>query len=101
MQTREEKEREIMKHQRDKHHYATKKRHNYDDDVTQRERANIASDLFSIVAVLGTLLGSLFLSPNITGNVAGSGNDSANLIGAVLLVVGIIATFFYFRVKKK
>ena len=46
-------------------------------------------------------LGLLFLSPNITGNVIGSGNGSANIVGVALLLIGIIAAFFYFRVKEK
>jgi len=51
----------------------------------------------SIVGVLG---GIFFLSTNITGNViANVSQSSGNILGAVLLVVGLVAGFFW--VKKK
>ena len=51
----------------------------------------------SIVGVLG---GIFFLSNNITGNaIANISQSSGNILGAVLLVVGLVAGFFW--VKKK
>jgi uncharacterized membrane protein HdeD (DUF308 family) len=96
MLTREDKQREMMKHHRDKHHYHQKRKAGY-DDVLERERIRVESDLFSIVAILGILFGLLFLSPNITGNVIGSGNDSSNIVGITLLIMGLIAGFAYFK----
>ena len=51
-------------------------------------------------AILGILGGIFFLSSNITGNaIANVSQSSGNILGAVLLVVGLVAGFFW--VKKK
>lgn len=52
----------------------------------------------SIVGILG---GLFFLSSNITGNaVANVSPSSSNIFGAVLLVVGLVAGFFWISNKK-
>lgn len=52
-----------------------------------------------IIAIIGLLGGTLFLSYNLTGNVIGS-SSTDNFIGAVLFLVGVVGTFFYFRKRR-
>lgn len=53
------------------------------------------------LAIIGIIAGLSFLSANITGNVIGSmTNSSSNIIGASLLIIGLIAGFFYFKSRK-
>ena len=54
----------------------------------------------SIVFIVGIIGGLFFLSSNITGNAIGSGAIS-NWIGVVLLIVGLVAGFFWFRGRKR
>jgi hypothetical protein len=50
------------------------------------------------IAVISLIVGIFFLSPNLTGNVIGNiTNSTSNIIGAVLLLVGIVGAFFWFR----
>ncbi len=52
------------------------------------------------LAIAGVLSGLFFLSSNITGNaIANVSQSSGNILGAVLLVVGLVAGFFW--VKRK
>ena len=61
-----------------------------------RERGNIT---FSI---LGIFLGLFFLSPNLTGNaISNMTTQTASWIGAVLMVIGIIALYFLMKAKKR
>jgi hypothetical protein len=49
-------------------------------------------------SIIGFLGGIFFLSPNFTGNVIGNlTNSTSNILGAVLLVVGLIGSFFWLR----
>jgi len=60
---------------------------------------DITSKLSSIITIAGLGAGIFFLSSNITGNAIGTQSIS-NGIGAVLLVIGLIAGFFWLRAKK-
>jgi hypothetical protein len=51
-------------------------------------------------SIIGFIGGLFFLSSNITGNAIGSSVIS-NWIGAVLLIVGLVAGFFWLKSKKK
>jgi len=51
-------------------------------------------------AIIGIVGGLFFLSSNITGNAIGSSTVS-NSIGAIFLVVGLVAGFFWLKSKKK
>jgi hypothetical protein len=54
----------------------------------------------AVLSIVGILGGIFFLSSNITGNaIANVSPSSGNILGAVLLVVGLVAGFFW--VKKK
>jgi len=61
------------------------------------------SSLFSsVIAIAGILGGIFFLSSNITGNtIANVSQSSGNILGAGLLIVGLIAGFFWIKDKKK
>jgi hypothetical protein len=49
-------------------------------------------------AIVGFLGAIFFLSPNLTGNVIGSLNQtSSNWVGAVFFIVGLVGAFIYFR----
>jgi len=51
-------------------------------------------------AIIGIVGGLFFLSFNITGNAIGSSTVSSS-IGAIFLVVGLVAGFFWLKSKKK
>ena len=54
----------------------------------------------SVIAIAGVLGGLFFLSSNITGNaIANVSQSSGNMLGAILLVVGLVAGFLW--IKKK
>lgn len=56
--------------------------------------------VMATIATLGILGGLFFLSTNITGNVIATLNPStSNIIGACLLVLGIVGAAFFFRRK--
>lgn len=52
-------------------------------------------------AIIGLLGGLFFFSSNITGNAVGLNQSSSNIFGAILLVIGLIGSFFWFRNKNK
>ncbi len=69
---------------------------------TERERRKQGGLEKTAVAasIVGIIGGLFFLSSNITGNaIANVSQSSGNILGAVLLVVGLVAGFFW--VKKK
>ena len=52
-------------------------------------------------AIIGLVGGLFFLSSNITGNAIANVNvQNSSIIGAILLVVGLVAGFFYLKRKK-
>ena len=69
--------------------------------IRHREhRAGLKSYRWIVIAIAGVLGGIFFLSSNITGNaISNVSQSSGNILGAVLLVVGLVAGFFW--VKKK
>lgn len=97
----DEKRREITRHEMAKRHdergYHGKRKNTYQSAEDELNR--VREQLFAITAIMGITLGLLFLSSNITGNVIGSGNGSANLAGIALLIIGIIGAFVYFKRK--
>jgi hypothetical protein len=62
-----------------------------------RENYRIAA---SIITISCLALSLFILSPNITGNVIGYLNIT-NFIGIILLLVGIVAGFFWIKSKKE
>ncbi|MDH3324358.1 MAG: hypothetical protein OEL89_01855 [Candidatus Peregrinibacteria bacterium] len=63
----------------------------FDDEATTRRAA------YSFVSVATLASGFVFFSGNITGNVIGFNETSSNILGAVLIVVGVIAASLYFK----
>jgi len=49
------------------------------------------------VGIVGLIGGMLFLSPNITGNAVGINELASNIFGTILLVTGLIGSFFWLR----
>lgn len=67
-----------------------------------RAYARAARRYQAVIATLGFLGAIFFLSSNITGNAIGNlTNSTSNILGAVLLVVGLIGGFFWLRSGKK
>lgn len=53
------------------------------------------------VAIIGLFGGIFFLSSNITGNaIANMTNSSSNILGAGLLIVGLVAGFFWMKSRR-
>ena len=70
--------------------------------ASRRGRGHGHTKLFLFSGILGVIVGLLFLSSNITGNVIGNlTNSTSSVIGVILLCVGLVTGFFYFRDKKK
>lgn len=69
-------------------------------DMTRGKSKGLERTALGIVAIVGVFSGLFFLSSTITGNVIGSLNTStSNIIGAVLILVGLVGAFLYFRRK--
>lgn len=66
----------------------------------RQDQGGLEQTTKGVTAILGLLGSIFFLSSNITGNaIANISQISSNILGAVLLVVGLVAGFFW--VKKK
>lgn len=62
----------------------------------RKKGKDLGDKLMSIIAIVGLGAGIFFLSPIITGNVIGSLNqNNSNIIGAVLLAVGLIGVYMW------
>lgn len=59
---------------------------------------NLESKLTLIITIVGLAGALFFLSPNLTGNaVANASKTSSNWIGIVLLLIGFVGGYFYFK----
>jgi hypothetical protein len=68
--------------------------------VEKNKESELEGKFAATASIVGILAGLFFLSSNLTGNViANISQSSSNVLGAVLLVVGLVAGFFW--VKKK
>lgn len=65
--------------------------------TTSPRRKGLFGKLFAVVGLVG---GAFFLSSNMTGNVVGLSSSSSNIIGSVLLVIGLVACFSWVKSKK-
>ena len=53
------------------------------------------------LSILGIFIGLFFFSPNLTGNaILDFSKNSSNCIGLILIMIGIITAYFWFRNKK-
>lgn len=57
--------------------------------------------LAATASVIAILSGSFFFSTKITANVVGVSAQTSSLIGAGLIIIGLVSGLFYFRSKKK
>ena len=63
-----------------------------------RKKAGLEQSATVILAIVSIGAGIFFLSPNLTGNaIASLTNQTSSIIGAVLILIGIISTFIYFK----
>ncbi|MEK6891139.1 MAG: hypothetical protein AABX03_03290 [Nanoarchaeota archaeon] len=61
-------------------------------------KKDLTSRLSSIITIAGFVGGIFFLSSNITGNVIGNiTNSTSNFLGAGLLIVSLVAGFFWLK----
>jgi len=66
----------------------------------KKRKLKLELNLRSIIAILGIGFGIFFLKSNITGNIVANLNSTTNnIIGAVLICIGIVSTFLYFKRK--
>lgn len=57
--------------------------------------------MIGMVAAIGLIVGTFFLSSNITGNVIGLSQSTGNIIGSVLIAVGLVGCFSWFRARRR
>jgi len=58
--------------------------------------------VISVISISGILSGLFFLSPNVTGNaIADMTTKTTSFLGAGLLIVGLVAGFFWLKGRKK
>lgn len=69
-------------------------------DLRRRKARGLEETVTTIITILSLGVGLFFFSSNITGNAIGNlTQNSTNMIGAVLLVVGLVAGYFWVRKK--
>lgn len=68
----------------------------------QKKRGTLEGKVGIFIALLAGGIGLGMVSSNITGNViSNSTQTNSSLIGVVLLVIGLVGAFFYFKKKDK
>jgi len=89
----------------DKANYAREQRYHVDqlaDEIRSKGEKDLTSKLTPVIATLGLLSGIFFLSNNITGNaIADFSTKTSSFLGAGLLVIGLVAGFFWIKKKNK
>ena len=65
------------------------------------KRRRLEGKIEATTAIIGLIGGLFFLSGNVTGNAIGLNQSTGNILGAVLLCVGLVGSFFWFRSRKK
>ncbi len=61
-------------------------------------KKGLEQTVIAVIAVTGIAASLFFLSSNITGNVIGNmTQNSSNLVGACLLVMGLVAGYLWIR----
>jgi hypothetical protein len=70
------------------------------NELGGHENLEQRTKILPVISGGSLIIGLLFLSPTITGNVIGiSRNITSNLVGSILIVIGLIAGFFWFKKK--
>jgi len=66
----------------------------------EKEGKGLEKKFIPVIAGFSLIVSLFFLSPNITGNVVGNlTKNSSNIIGLILLVIGLIGLLIYFKRK--
>ena len=68
--------------------------------VRQRHKnvdLEMATNISAPIAILGLIIGAFFLAESMTGNVIGLNSASASVLGAILLIIGLVAGFLWIR----
>jgi len=69
---------------------------------TRKEAKMRTSKTASVAASILAIAGGIFLlSPSLTGNVIGISNSTSNFLGAGLILIGLVAGFFWMKNKKQ
>ena len=72
----------------------------YDFESKFKMKRDKRRGIGGVFAILGIATSIFFLSTNITGNVVGNlTQNSTNVVGALLLVIGLIAGYFWMKKK--
>ena len=71
------------------------------EQETQKKKS-LEQKLLSVISIAGLGAGIFFLSSNLTGNaIADLTTKTTSFIGAGLLIVGLVAGFFWIKSRKK
>ena len=72
------------------------------DELQNAQKGKLENSVASSLAIAGILGGIFFLSSNITGNaIADLTTKTTSFLGAGLLIVGLVAGFFWVKSRKK
>ena len=72
------------------------------EQKVDNEDTGLGKKLTPVIATLGLLSGIFFLSSNITGNaIADMTTKTTSFLGAGLLIVGLVAGFFWLKGRKR
>ena len=86
-----------------KYHLKTRFTYNFDkrQNNSETSKEGLEGKVSAFVGIMGLIGGIFFLSSNITGNVISNYNiPNYNIIGVILILIGILGVFVYFRKKK-
>ena len=91
-----DKEGNIVKPNKADYQEAIKRRDEYNSSVRDEYQRSKRKYVFPII-IIGILGGLFFLSSNMTGKVVGLSQNYSNGIGASLMIIGLIGTFFLMK----
>lgn len=78
----------------------SKEVHDFERRYKMRKRRGVEESL-AVIGVAGFILALFFLSTNLTGKVIGNlSTNNSTIIGIGLLVIGLVAGFFYLKNRK-
>jgi LPXTG-motif cell wall-anchored protein len=70
--------------------------------ASKSHSSGLEKSVSSVIAIAGVLGGIFFLSTNVTGNaIADLTTKTTSFLGAGLLIVGLVAGFFWVKSRKK
>lgn len=70
--------------------------------INEKQESTLENKVFLALSFGAFFCSFIFLSGGITGNmILNSSIKTSNLIGATLFIVGVVASFIYFEIKRK